>query len=52
MGLINDHAADCVLQAEVDRARAALDRHPDNPLVAEVAGFILTDSARSFTVPV
>lgn len=35
-----------------DRARAALDRHPDNPLVAEVAGFILTDSARSFTVPV
>ena len=34
-----------------DRARAALDRHPDNALVAEVAGFILTDSARSFTVP-
>lgn len=34
-----------------DRTRAALDRHPDNPLVAEVAGFILTDSARSFTVP-
>lgn len=35
-----------------DRTRAALERHPDNPLVAEVAGFILTDSARSFTVPV
>lgn len=34
-----------------DRARAAMARHEDNPLVAQVGGFILSASARSFTLP-
>ena len=34
-----------------DRARASAERHTGNPLVREVADFVTTGSARSFTVP-
>jgi UDP-N-acetylglucosamine acyltransferase len=34
-----------------ERVRRAAERHGDNPLVAEVATFVTTESARSFTVP-
>src|SRR5690606_28693624 len=34
-----------------ERARAAREQHPDNPLVAEMAEFILAESNRSFTLP-
>ena len=32
-------------------APRAAERHPDNPLVAEIVDFVTTESARSFTVP-
>ncbi|WP_118132451.1 acyl-ACP--UDP-N-acetylglucosamine O-acyltransferase [Oceanicella sp. SM1341] len=34
-----------------ERARAVSERWPENPLVAEIAGFILADSSRSFCTP-
>ncbi len=34
-----------------ERVRRAAEKHAGNPLVAEVARFIITESARSFTVP-
>lgn len=34
-----------------DRARAAAARHAGNPLVAEIARFVLAGSSRSFTLP-
>jgi UDP-N-acetylglucosamine acyltransferase len=34
-----------------ERVRRAAERHAGNPLVAEVASFVTTESARSFTVP-
>ncbi len=34
-----------------ERVRRAAERHPDNPLVAEIADFVATASSRSFTTP-
>ena len=35
----------------MDRMRAAQQRHADNPLVAEIAEFVLGQSSRSYTLP-
>ncbi len=34
-----------------ERMRRAAERHPENPLVAEIVDFVTSESARSFTVP-
>ena len=34
-----------------ERVRRATEKHPGNPLVAEVAEFVISESSRSFTVP-